>query len=130
MDYETAAYYDTYVEACLYKDGSQVTCASQTGSPGASATGGYINAAIVAGSHYQIQTDHYLIAPFAYVSGGVNYYYNPYGYGYASNDGDYLIDDSSYWSAGRTGRLRRLYRRLSRIHWGRRVHTADRVQPR
>lgn len=100
VDYETAAYYDTYVETCLYQDGSQVSCANQTSSPGASAAGGYLNVAIAAGPHYQLQTNHYLVAPFAYVSAGVNYYYNPYGYGYASDGGGYTIDDSVYWTAG------------------------------
>lgn len=44
VDYETAAYYDSYVVTCLYQDGSQISCGSQTSSPGASAASGYLNA--------------------------------------------------------------------------------------
>lgn len=97
VDYTLSAYYDSYVESCLYKDGSQLTCGSAYDNGGGTAEG-YLNMAAVAGSYYQLITDHYVVSPIIVFVSGIQYYWNPYGLGYASGDGSY--DTDIYYSIG------------------------------
>jgi len=112
-NYQLAAYYDSHVESYLYSDGNQIASGSADSGFGQTIASGFLNEPASVGSHYQLLTNHYLIAPQIVYAGSI-YYYNPYGFGYlddGSTDDQTIYDPiggavyltSAYLFLGTTG---------------------------
>ncbi len=106
VDYQTAAYYEPYVEGYLYQDGSLIGSGSATantvsncdGSSSPAVAEGCMQKPVAVGPHYQLQSDHYLITSVAYYDPyGQPYYYNPE---YFAPGGGPATDDETYYPGG------------------------------
>ncbi len=79
LDYVASLYYGTYSAGYLFENQNQIRAGSATGRAIAD---GYMSAPSVSLSDYQLETDHYLIASYAFTDGGGDEFSNPYGFGF------------------------------------------------
>ncbi|HKX29515.1 MAG TPA: IPT/TIG domain-containing protein [Blastocatellia bacterium] len=92
-------YYDPYVEGYLYRKyftslNWQLIRSGSASGGSSDLADGYMSAPTEIRSSYQHESDHYLVSYYYVYDPVYGYsYYNPYGYGFASNDG-------SWWPSG------------------------------
>jgi hypothetical protein len=85
LSYAASLYYGAYVEGYLYDNSNLIGAGSAQDQQLAY---GYMSKPLTVGDVYTIESDHYLIAAYAYSSGGTSYFYNPsyFNFGDGSTD--------------------------------------------
>lgn len=74
LSYDVSLYYGAYVEGYLYDNSTLIADGSAQAQQDAY---GYMSKPLTVGDIYTIESDHYLVASFAYSDGGTSYYNNP-----------------------------------------------------
>lgn len=89
LDYYADAYYDAYVEGYLFQNGGLIRSGSASSGSASNIAYGYMSAPLILSQVYQLESDHYLMAAFAYYDGGTAYYSNPYGFAFLPGGSSY-----------------------------------------
>lgn len=97
LDYSTNLYYDAAVSGYLFQNSSLIRSGSAT-SGTAPLADGYMNAPVVVGANYQLESDHYLTAFYIVYIGDIPYYSNPHYYLISTGGGS--RGSSSNFSSG------------------------------
>jgi hypothetical protein len=88
LDYWADAYYDAYVEGYLFQNGWLYGWGSASSGSYSNIAYGYMNKPAIGGAVYQIESDHYVVAAYAYTDPyGTPYFSNPLGYYFLSTGG-------------------------------------------
>lgn len=102
LDYWADAYYDAYVEGYLFQNGWLYGWGSASSGSFSNIAYGYMNKPAVTGAVYQIESDHYVMAAYAYTDYyGISYYSNPLGYYFLpAGGGGQAVSGTPYGPAG------------------------------